>query len=220
MIKVAASILSADFLHLEKEIKAVEKAGADMIHLDIMDGHFVPNISFGPDIVSYVKKASSLPLDVHLMITNPEQYIDKFIQAGANYLSFHCETTNHQPSTTNYINRLVHKIKEKGVKAGIALNPATSLNVLDYILDDLDFVLIMSVNPGFGGQEYIEHSTEKINNLFINQQMNDIEIEVDGGINDKTGKLVRQTGANILVAGSYIFNSNNYAEAIWRLKNV
>jgi len=213
MIKVAASILSADFLHLEKEIKAVEKAGADMIHLDIMDGHFVPNISFGADIVSYVKKASSLPLDVHLMITNPEQYIDKFIQAGANYLSFHCETAYH-------INRLVHKIKEKGVKAGIALNPATSLNVLDYILDDLDFVLIMSVNPGFGGQEYIEHSTEKINNLFINQQMNDIEIEIDGGINDKTGKLVRQAGANILVAGSYIFNSNNYAEAIWRLKNV
>ncbi len=213
MIKVAASILSADFLHLEKEIKAVEKAGADMIHLDIMDGHFVPNISFGPDIVSYVKKASSLPLDVHLMITNPEQYIDKFIQAGANYLSFHCETAYH-------INRLVHKIKEKGVKAGIALNPATSLNVLDYILDDLDFVLIMSVNPGFGGQEYIKHSTEKINNLFINQQMNDIEIEIDGGINDKTGKLVRQAGANILVAGSYIFNSNNYAEAIWRLKNV
>jgi len=213
MIKVAASILSADFLHLEKEIKAVEKAGADMIHLDIMDGHFVPNISFGPDIVSYVKKASSLPLDVHLMITNPEQYIDKFIQAGANYLSFHCETAYH-------INRLVHKIKEKGVKAGIALNPATSLNVLDYILDDLDFVLIMSVNPGFGGQEYIEHSTEKINNLFINQQMNDIEIEIDGGINDKIGKLVRQAGANILVAGSYIFNSNNYAEAIWRLKNV
>ena len=213
MIKVAASILSADFLHLEKEIKAVEKAGADMIHLDIMDGHFVPNISFGADIVSYVKKASSLPLDVHLMITNPEQYIDKFIQAGANYLSFHCETAYH-------INRLVHKIKEKGVKAGIALNPATSLNVLDYILDDLDFVLIMSVNPGFGGQEYIEHSTEKINNLFINQQMNDIEIEIDGGINDKIGKLVRQAGANILVAGSYIFNSNNYAEAIWRLKNV
>lgn len=212
-LKIAPSILSSDFLHLEKEIKALEQAGADMLHLDIMDGHFVPNLTFGPGLVKQTRKITTLPLDAHLMITNPADFIDKFIDAGVNYLSFHIETD------ANYVS-LFREIRKHGVKAGIAINPETSLDTLPYVIDEIDYVLIMSVHPGFGGQAFIEESIEKVRKTKEIIDSRQIEIEIDGGINFQTAKLVKEAGVNILVAGSFIFKSDNYAKTIAGLRNV
>ena len=211
--KIAPSILSADFLHLEKEIDAAEKAGADMLHLDIMDGHFVPNLTFGPSIVKQVRSITKLPLDAHLMITNPADFIDKFIDAGANYLSFHIETDS------NYVH-LFRSIRKRGVKAGIAINPETSLDALPRLLNEIDYVLIMSVHPGFGGQSFIEDSISKIKIVKELIGTKQIEIEIDGGINFETARRAKEAGVNILVAGSFIFKHDNYEKTITGLRNV
>jgi ribulose-phosphate 3-epimerase len=209
-IKVAPSILSADFSRLGEEIKAVEAAGADIIHIDVMDGHFVPNITIGPLIVEAARRSTKLPLDVHLMITNPELYIADFAKAGADYITVHAETAYH-------LNRLVQSIKEhKGVKAAVALNPATSLASLDYLLPDLDMVLVMSVNPGFGGQAFIPSALAKITELRrrIDSLRLSTEIEVDGGVKPENAATVINAGADILVAGSAVFGRKDYAAAI------
>ena len=213
-IKVAPSILSADFARLGDEIKAVEAAGADLIHVDVMDGHFVPNITIGPLIVAAARKVTKLPLDVHLMITNPERYITDFAKAGADYITVHVETANH-------LNRLVQSIKEhKGVRACVSLNPATPLSSLDYILADVDMVLIMSVNPGFGGQVFIPSALNKIATL--RKRIDDLglktEIEVDGGVKPENAAEIISAGADILVAGSAVFNTTDYATAIRRIR--
>lgn len=209
-IRVAPSILSADFSRLGEEIKAVEAAGADIIHIDVMDGHFVPNITIGPIIVEAARRSTKLPLDVHLMITNPELYIDDFAKAGADYLTVHVETAFH-------LNRLVQSIKEhKGIKAAASLNPATPLTSLDYILPDLDMVLIMSVNPGFGGQAFIPSALDKIARLRkrIDELGLKTEIEVDGGVKPDNAAAIIDAGADILVAGSAVFSKKDYAGAI------
>jgi ribulose-phosphate 3-epimerase len=209
-IKVAPSILSADFSRLGDEIRAVDAAGADIIHVDVMDGHFVPNITIGPMIVRAAREVTKLPLDVHLMITNPELYIADFAQAGADYITVHVETAFH-------LNRLVQSIKEhKGIKAAVSLNPATSLSSLDYILEDLDMVLIMSVNPGFGGQAFIPSTLDKISTLrkLIDQRGLKTKIEVDGGVKPDNAAEIIKAGADILVAGSAIFGMKDYAAAI------
>ena len=206
---IAPSVLSADFTRLAEEIDAVERAGADMIHLDIMDGHFVPNITFGPFIVSQIRKVTSLPLDVHLMISRPEDYVDAFIDAGADILTVHAESSVH-------LHRLLSRIREKGVKAGISLNPATSVYALEEILSLLDLVLVMTVNPGFGGQSFIPECVQKVARV---REMLDSEgvtamLEVDGGVNKETAPLLWKAGADVLVAGSYIFGSYDYSSAI------
>jgi ribulose-phosphate 3-epimerase len=213
-IKIAPSILSADFSRLADEIKAVEKAGADLIHVDVMDGHFVPNITIGPLIVEAARRATKLPLDVHLMIARPEQYIVDFARAGADYLTVHVEATNH-------LNRLVQIMKEqKGVRAGVSLNPATPLSTLDYILDTIDMVLIMSVNPGFGGQAFIPSSLEKISRLRkkIDALGLKVEIEVDGGVKPENAAEIVRAGADILVAGSAVFGHKDYGTVIRGLR--
>jgi ribulose-phosphate 3-epimerase len=209
-IKVAPSILSADFSRLGDEIRAVEAAGADIIHVDVMDGHFVPNITIGPMIVQAVREVTKLPLDVHLMITNPELYIADFAKAGADYITVHVEIAFH-------LNRLVQSIKEyKGIKAAVSLNPATPLSSLDYILEDLDMVLIMSVNPGFGGQAFIPSALDKIRTLrkLIDERGLKTKIEVDGGVKPDNAAEIIKAGADILVAGSAIFGMKDYAAAI------
>ncbi|HUI44824.1 MAG TPA: ribulose-phosphate 3-epimerase [Nitrospirota bacterium] len=213
-IKVAPSILSADFSRLGEEIKAVEAAGADIIHIDVMDGHFVPNITIGPIIVDAARRSTKLPLDVHLMITNPALYIADFAKAGADYLTVHVETAFH-------LNGLVQSIKEhQGVKAAVSLNPATPLTSLDYILSDVDMVLIMSVNPGFGGQAFIPSALDKIAKLRkrIDELGLKTEIEVDGGVKPDNAASVIDAGADILVAGSAVFGKKDYAAAIRSLR--
>ena len=209
-IKVAPSILSADFSRLGDEIRAVEAAGADIIHVDVMDGHFVPNITIGPMIVQAAREVTKLPLDVHLMITNPELYIADFAKAGADYITVHVEIAFH-------LNRLVQSIKEyKGIKAAVSLNPATPLSSLDYILEDLDMVLIMSVNPGFGGQAFIPSALDKIRTLrkLIDERGLKTKIEVDGGVKPDNAAAIIKAGADILVAGSAIFGMKDYAASI------
>ncbi len=209
-IKVAPSILSADFVRLGEEIRAVEEAGADIIHVDVMDGHFVPNITIGPLIVEAARRSTKLPLDVHLMITNPEQYIADFAKAGADSITVHVETAFH-------LNRLVQSIKEhKGVKAAVSLNPATTLASLDYILPDVDMVLVMSVNPGFGGQAFISSALDKIAKLRkrIDELGRATEIEVDGGVKPENAASIIEAGADILVAGSAVFGKKDYKAAI------
>lgn len=213
MVKIAPSILSADFRKLEDEIKAVEDAGADMIHIDVMDGHFVPNITVGPFIVEAVRKTTGLTLDVHLMIKNPDLYIPDFSGAGSDIITVHVEESIH-------LNRTVQLIKDCEKKAGVVLNPSTPLSTLDYILEDVDMVLLMSVNPGFGGQDFIPGSLEKIRALkeIITKRGLSVDIEVDGGITvDNAGEVI-SAGTDILVAGSAVFKSSDYKETISRLR--
>lgn len=212
-LKIAPSLLSANLLNLEREIKNIEKAGADMLHLDIMDGHFVPNLTFGPELVKQIRKTTNLPLDTHLMVTNPAFFIPKFLESGVDYISFHIETNSKYE-------KLLNAIKKSKVKAGVAINPETPLNTVKRVLDYIDYVLVMTVHPGFGGQEFIADCTPKIQELHKIVGKRKIEIEVDGGINYQTAKLVKEAGANIIVAGNFIFTSKNYKKVIEGLRNV
>ncbi|GFR35070.1 ribulose-phosphate 3-epimerase [Thermobrachium celere] len=213
MIKIAPSILSADFSKLHEEIKKVEEAGADYLHIDVMDGHFVPNITIGAPVVKAIRKHSNLTFDVHLMIENPDFYIGDFAEAGADIITVHAEACRH-------LNRTIQNIKSYGKKVGVALNPATPLNVLDYSLEYIDMVLIMTVNPGFGGQKFIPNMIEKIKNLktMICSRGLNIDIEVDGGIKLDNYKQVVEAGANILVAGSAIFESDDIKKTTQEFK--
>ena len=213
MIKIAPSILSADFSRLGEEVKAIDQAGADYVHVDVMDGHFVPNITIGPLVVDALRPVTNLPLDVHLMIENPDQYIPDFAKAGADIIVVHAEAVRH-------LHRTIQLIKSLGKKAGVSLNPATSLSVLDIILPDLDLVLLMTVNPGFGGQSFIESSLPKITELRqrIDALGLPIELEVDGGVKIDNIEEIAAAGADVFVAGSAVFRADNYAETIARLK--
>lgn len=213
MTIIAPSLLAANFVRLAEDIARVEAAGADWLHLDIMDGHFVPNLTFGPPIVAAIRKITKLPLDVHLMVTNPSSLIDDFAAAGADWLTVHGETEPH-------LHRLITRIRELGVRPAIALNPASPIHSLDEILPEVDMVLIMSVNPGFGGQKFIPSSIDKIWRLKkqINGLNREVLIEVDGGINAVTSPLVRKAGADVLVAGSAVFGSDNLTEAIRQIR--
>lgn len=214
MTLIAPSVLAADFSNLREQIRIAEDAGADWFHLDIMDGHFVPNISFGPMVVDTVRSLTDKPIDVHLMIENPDMYIAQFADAGANVISVHVETGYH-------LNRTVNLIKDKGVKAGVVLNPATTISMLENIINDVDLVLIMSVNPGFSGQAFIPHVVEKIKRAsrLISQTGRSIYLEVDGGIDKNTAPDVVKAGANVLVAGSAIFGSKDIANSLIEIRN-
>ncbi|MDX5476258.1 MAG: ribulose-phosphate 3-epimerase [Bacillaceae bacterium] len=214
MIKIAPSILSANFAKLGEEIKDVELGGADYIHVDVMDGHFVPNITIGPLIVEAIKPITTLPLDVHLMIDNPDEYIPAFAKAGANIISIHVETCRH-------LHRTIQLIKSHGVKAGVVLNPATPVSLIKHIIRDVDLVLLMTVNPGFGGQAFISDVLPKIKEVasYVRENGLSVEIEVDGGVNEETAKLCVEAGANVLVAGSAIYNKPNRKEAIEKIRN-
>ncbi|MDD2332172.1 MAG: ribulose-phosphate 3-epimerase [Candidatus Cloacimonetes bacterium] len=214
-IQIAPSILSADFGILKQEIEALEAAQADIIHLDLMDGHYVPNLSFGFPLISKIRELTSLPLDAHLMVTNPAFYIDELAKIGVQMVSFHQETEYHS-------HRMVQHIHELGMQAGIALNPATPLSSLDEILPELDFVLIMSVNPGYSGQSFICSNLDKIQRLSatIRSRILSIQIEVDGGVKESNAKEIVSSGADILVSASYIFSHSSYSDAIRSLKNV
>jgi ribulose-phosphate 3-epimerase len=209
MGKIAPSILSADFNRLGEEVKAVERAGADYIHIDVMDGHYVPNITVGPMIVRAVKRVTGLPLDVHLMVSEPDRYVDAFCEAGATILTIHAEAAMH-------LHRTIQYIRSKGVKPSVSLNPSTPLDVLDYVLGDLDMVLLMTVNPGFEGQEFIKAVVPKVRRLraMVKDRGLKTDIEVDGGIKLETIGKVSAAGANVFVAGSAIFYSRDYAETI------
>lgn len=213
MIKIAPSLLSADFVRLGEEIKAAADAGVDMLHLDIMDGHFVPNITIGPLVVEAIRKVTPLTLDVHLMIAEPDRYLNDFIHAGADFLTVHVEASTH-------LHRTVHSIREKGIRAGVSLNPATPLCSLDNIISDLDMVLIMSVNPGFGGQSFIPAMMDKIRDLkrLIIEKNCKALVEVDGGIKLENAKDVASAGADILVLGSAFFSSGDYKSFTAKLR--
>jgi ribulose-phosphate 3-epimerase len=214
-IMIAPSILSADFSRLGEEVRAVEAAGADVIHVDVMDGHFVPNITIGPLVVKAVRAVTSLPVDVHLMITDPDRYLNDFIDAGADWITVHVEACTH-------LHRTLVAIRERGKKAGAVLNPATSLTTLEYVLAEIDLVMLMSVNPGFGGQSFIESSLEKTSRL--RQMLDRINpsagIEVDGGISPATIGRMAAAGANIFVAGSAIYGQENYQSVIFKMKEL
>ncbi len=212
---IAPSILSADFSRLGEEIKAVEGVGADWIHVDVMDGHFVPNITIGPAVVEAVKRVAELPLDVHLMIENPDQYLEDFVRAGSDTLTVQAEACVH-------LHRTIQAIKALGVKAGVALNPSTPISTIEWILEEVDMVLIMSVNPGFGGQKFITQALQKIKELksMIRAKNLDVLIEVDGGINLKTIESVAKAGADVFVAGSAIFGSSDYGETIREFRSL
>ena len=209
MGKIAPSVLSADFSRLGEEVRAVEQAGADYIHIDVMDGHFVPNITIGPMIVKAVRKMTKLPLDVHLMITEPDRFVEEFARCGADILTVHAEAVTH-------MHRTIQHIKDLDVRAAVSLNPATPLNVLEYILQDLDMVLLMTVNPGFEGQGFIPSVIPKIKRLreMVLDRGLSLEIEVDGGIGPETINRVSSAGADVFVAGSAIFYSEDYGETI------
>ncbi|PAB58872.1 ribulose-phosphate 3-epimerase [Anaeromicrobium sediminis] len=209
MVKLSPSILSANFANLKEDIEKVEKAGVDMLHIDVMDGQFVPNISIGPVVLKSVSKITNLILDVHLMIDEPDRYIKEFVDGGANIITVHLEACTH-------IHRTIQLIKSYGVKVGVSLNPGTPLNHLEYILDDVDMVLLMSVNPGFGGQKFIPAIKDKIRELkkMIDARGLNIDIEVDGGIKVDNVKEVVEAGANVIVAGSAIFGADNVEESV------
>jgi len=213
--QIAPSILSADFSRLGEEIKAVESAGADLIHVDVMDGHYVPNITIGPGVVSSLRKTTSLPFDVHLMIEDPDRYIDAFVDAGSNIITVHAEAVTH-------LHRTVQYIKAKGVRAGVSLNPSTPANVIEYVLDRLDLVLLMTVNPGFGGQAFISSVIEKVRQVKALVGNRPIDIEIDGGVTPETAPLVVGAGANVLVAGSAVFKGGTqmaYAQNIRAIRD-
>jgi len=211
---IAPSILSADFTTLGDEIRNVEAAGADWIHIDVMDGHFVPNITMGPFIVEAVKKVTELPLDVHLMIENPDQFIPEFVNAGADLISVHVETCPH-------LNRTIDLINCSECRAGVVLNPATSLSTIEWVLEYIDFVLLMSVNPGFGGQSFISNTIEKTKQLkrMIDEKSLSTMIQIDGGVNEKTIYSISEAGADVFVAGSAIFGTGDYKKTIKNLKD-
>lgn len=211
-IKVAPSLLSADFSKLGEEIRQLCKSGADMLHVDVMDGHFVPNLTIGPVVIKDIKKSSTVPLDVHLMMTNPLQYLQAFIDAGADRITLHIEMDDDIDDALDYL-------RQQGIKRGICLKPKTKAEDLIPYLDKIDFVLIMTVEPGFGGQSFMTNQLEKISDVKKIIQNRPIDIEVDGGINDKTGALCVQNGADILVAGNYIFKASDIKDAILKLKN-
>ena len=213
--QIAPSILSADFSRLGEEIKAVEKAGADLIHVDVMDGHYVPNITIGPGVVSSLRKTTNLPFDVHLMIEDPDRYIDVFVEAGSNIITVHAEAVIH-------LHRTVQTIKEKGVKAGVSLNPSTPLACVEEILPDIDLLLIMTVNPGFGGQKFISGMLPKIRKARELAQTRGLKmaIEVDGGVTAENIGTLAEAGADIFVAGAAIFGSTSYSDTIARMKAI
>ncbi len=215
MAMIAPSILSADFSKLGEEIRSVEKGGADYIHLDVMDGIYVPNITFGAPVVKKLRKTTNLPFDVHLMVDRPERFLNDFVEAGADILTVHAEATIH-------LHRVLQQIRSLGIKAGVSLNPATPLSVLEYIMGDIDLILIMSVDPGFGGQGYIEAMTEKIRKTreMIDASRNKIILEVDGGIKLENSKMIANAGADLLVAGSDIFAGGNPEERTRAFKDL
>ncbi|HOB19294.1 MAG TPA: ribulose-phosphate 3-epimerase [Candidatus Atribacteria bacterium] len=214
MIKIAPSILSADFSRLGEEIEMLDRSGADMIHIDVMDGHYVPNLTIGPLVVKSIRKYTDLPFDVHLMMDNPMEYLDDFIAAGADSITVHAEVLHH-------LQGCLATIRKKGVRAAVALNPSTSLSVLDYVLDDLDMVLLMTVNPGFGGQAFIPQMLSKIKSLRdkANSIGKQLDIQVDGGINSENVKAVIEAGANVIVSGSSIFSSGEPALVIKNMRS-
>lgn len=207
MAKISPSLLSADFAYLSDEIKKIEAGGADYLHLDVMDGNFVPNITFGPPVIKSLKKITSIPFDVHLMIDKPERYIKDFVDAGADILTVHGEASTH-------LHRTIQEIKSYGIKAGVSLNPATPLSSLEYVLDELDLILIMSVNPGFGGQKFIKSALDKISKTrkLIDEKNLDILIEVDGGVKLDNALELSNLGVDILVAGSAIFGADDVTQ--------
>ncbi len=211
-VYIAPSVLSADLTKLKQQIETVEKNGAGFIHVDVMDGHFVPNLTFGPLMVSALKRITALPLDVHLMITNPDQYIETYVEAGADILTVHQEACTH-------LHRTIQKIHDAGIKAGVSLNPATPLVTLENIIDDIDLILIMSVNPGFGGQKFIAQSLKKIEaaRKMINQSGKDIFLEVDGGVNSGNITQIVNSGADVIVAGNAVFGAKDIARAVKQL---
>ncbi len=213
MKKIAPSILSADFSKLGKEILAVEEAGADLIHIDVMDGHFVPNITIGPVVVASLRKVTNLPFDVHLMIENPERFIEAFAAAGSDMITVHVEATDH-------LHRTITLIKEQGIKAGVSLNPATPLTQIEQIIEDVDLLLVMTVNPGFGGQNFIETMLPKIQKAreMINAVSSDVLLEVDGGTTLNNIKSIADAGADIIVAGASVFKSEDYHQTIRKMK--
>lgn len=215
MIKIAPSLLSADFANLKEEIRSIEKGGADYLHLDVMDGMYVPNITFGAPVIKKLRKITKLPFDVHLMIEKPERFIEDFVLAGSDIITVHQEATTH-------LHRTIQEIKSFGIKAGVSLNPATSLSTLEYVLDDLDLVLIMTVNPGFGGQSFIPAMIDKIKALrkIIDERGLDIILEVDGGIKLSNAVEIYNYGADLLVSGSDIFGAENVEERTREFKDL
>ncbi|GMK41765.1 ribulose-phosphate 3-epimerase [Paenibacillus sp. CCS19] len=214
MTIIAPSILSADFAKLGEDVRSAEQAGGDWIHIDIMDGHFVPNITFGPIVVESIRSYTKLPFDVHLMIEKPELYIPAFVKAGADRITVHAEACVH-------LHRVIHLIKELGVPAGVAINPGTPVSAVEPVLEDVDLVLLMTVNPGFGGQSFIPQSAARLRQLrgmLQERGLHNMHVQVDGGINAETASIVREAGANVLVAGNYVYGSPDRAAAVASLR--